>query len=504
MIHFASPSWITGPVLLPLIGGLLCFLFRRNTFFIALFVSLANIFSVALLLWQFLILGPIRYSLGGWQAPLGITLRIHGPSLLMLLMTAVSGIGITLYARGYFSFRISAPKHMGRHERQERFFWPLWLMLWGALNALFLAGDIFNLYVTLELVSVSAAALAALSGKPAALIAAFRYLLISLLGSLSYLLGVVFIYKTYGLLDLEMLHRIASPGPGLQAALALMTLGLLLKTALFPLHFWLPPAHANALAPVSAILSGLVVKGSFFILFSLWFDVFASSITQEALNLMGLLGTGAIIWGSVQAIRQQRLKLLVAYSTVSQLGYLFIAFPLASLKDGGHLVWLAVLFMAMAHACAKSAMFMAAGTIFLHMGHDRIKDLAGVRKCLPMTSFAYGIAGVNLMGLPPSGGFIAKWLLLSSALAASQWGWSLVIMAGSLLASVYVFRVVSQLFVIPATINIRACKPHSSLLEWPALVLAIISLLLGLIAPYPLLILGADKAGSLLSLGGGL
>ncbi len=500
-MHFDSPSWITAPIILPITGGLLCFLFRRNTFFVSLFISLANILSVAVLLRQFLFHGPMRYSIGGWQAPLGITLRTHGPSLLMLLMTAVSGIGITLYARGYFSFRISAPKRVDRHERQERFFWPLWLMLWGALNALFLSSDIFNLYVTLELVSVSAAALAALSGKPAAQIAAFRYLLVSLLGSLSYLLGVVFIYKTYGLLDLDMLRQIAGRQPGLQAALALMTLGLLLKTALFPMHFWLPPAHANALAPVSAILSGLVVKGSFFILFSLWFDVFAVIITPQALNLIGILGMGAIIWGSAQAMRQQRLKLLVAYSTVSQLGYLFIAFPLASVEYDGNQAWAAVIFMALGHACAKSAMFMSAGTIFLHMGHDRIRDLAGVKKYLPISCLAFAISGVNLMGLPPSGGFIAKWLLLNSSLASTQWWWSIIVMAGSLLASVYVFKVVSQLFVAPAGIGIREYKPHSPLLEWPALVLAMISLLLGLIAPYPLLILGSDNVVSVLSQG---
>ncbi|MBU0483440.1 MAG: oxidoreductase [Proteobacteria bacterium] len=504
MTIFNSSAWIVAPIIIPLIGGLLCFLWRRDTFFIALFISLANLLSVTTLLRQFLLFGPLRYRMGGWEAPLGIALRLHGPALLMLLMTAVSGIGITLYARGYFSFRISALKHNNRHEQQERFFWPLWLMLWTALNALFLSGDIFNLYVTLELVSVSAAALAALSGKPASQIAAFRYLLVSLLGSLSYLLGVVFVYKTYGILDLEMLRQIATPGPGLQMALTLMTLGLLLKTALFPLHFWLPPAHANALAPVSAILSGLVVKGSFFILFTLWFEIFASSITANALDLIGLLGAGAVIWGSLQAIRQQRLKLLVTYSTVAQLGYLFIAFPLTATENISQEVWTAVTFMVMAHSFAKTAMFMAAGTIFLQVGHDRIRDLAGIRKSLPITSFAYAIAGVNLIGLPPSGGFIGKWLLLTAALTSGQWHWSLVIIAGSLLASVYVFRVVSRLFLTPDEAIIQECRPHSPLQEWPALFLAIIALLLGLIAPYFSLILETTEIVANLAPGGGL
>jgi formate hydrogenlyase subunit 3/multisubunit Na+/H+ antiporter MnhD subunit len=488
MISFDDPSWIVIPIILPLAAGLLCFLTRRWAFAFSLAASLGNLLASGILLKQLLSVGPLSYNVGNWKAPLGIALRIDGPAILMLLMTAVTGLGITLYARGYFSFRISGQKKIGRHERQERFFWPLWMTLWASLNGLFLSADLFNLYVTLELISIPAVALAALSGKPASQIAAFRYLLVSLLGSLSYLLGVVFIYRTYGVLDLALLGSKTASGAGIGAALALMSVGLLLKTALFPMHFWLPPAHANALAPVSAILSALVVKASFYLLFRLWFDVFASTITEPALNLLGTLGGVAIVWGALQAIRQQRLKLLVAYSTVSQLGYLFIAFPLAYLEKGAD-IWAAVIFMALAHSCAKSAMFMAAGTIFLHAGHDRINDLAGVRSYLPVTVFAYAIAGVNIMGLPPSGGFIAKWLLISSSLDSSQWWWGLIVMAGSLLASVYVFRVVSRFFVIPEGYHVPDRQPHSPLLEWPALVLALVALLLGLIAPYPLHIL---------------
>ncbi len=481
---FDAPDWIVAPIILPLVAGLSCFLFRRHAFATALAASLGNGGAMAVLVRQFLNSGPARYSVGDWPAPLGITLRTDGPAIIMLAMTAVTGIGITLYARGYFSFRISTPLKTGRHQRQEQYFWPLWMMLMAAMNALFLSADIFNLYVTLELISISAVSLAALSGKPASQIAAFRYLLVSLLGSLSYLLGVVFLYRTYGVLDLFMLEGMVSPGPGAWAGLALISVGLLLKTALFPMHFWLPPAHANALAPVSAILSSLVVKGSFYLMFRFYFEVFAAIIPAPPLNLLGILGSGAILWGGFQAMRQQRLKLLIAYSTVSQLGYLFIAFPLARLSNDSH-AWGPVLFLALSHACAKGAMFMAAGSIFLHVGHDRIKDLAGIRTYLPVTSFAYAIAGVNLMGLPPSGGFIAKWLLLTSSFISGQWLWGLIIIAGSLLASAYIFRVVSQLFVTPTDHQIRVRHHHHSpLLEWPALALAMISLLLGLLAPH--------------------
>ncbi len=486
--QLAAPAWMIVPIILPLIAGLFCFLFNRRIFAIALTAALANLLGVCILIYQLLFFGPMRCHMGGWQTPIGITLRTDGPALLMLLTTAITGLAVTLYARGYFSYRILNPRHAARHQQQQRYFWPLWMLLLTGLNGLFLSNDIFNLYVTLELIAISAASLAALSGKPASQLAAFRYLLVSLLGSLTYLLGVVFLYRSCGVLDLDLLQNLMQNAPGIRAALALMSIGLLLKTALFPLHFWLPPAHANALAPVSVILSALVVKGSFYLLFRFWFEVFTPIITTSALNFMGTLGAIAIVWGAIQAMRQPRLKLMVAYSTVSQLGYLFIAFPLTRI-DGNIHIWGIVIFMAMAHACAKSAMFMVAGTVFLHLGHDRIKDLNGIRANLPITVFAYGIAGVSLMGLPPSGGFIAKWLLLSSALTSSQWWWALVIIVGSLLAMIYVFRVMSHFFVIPEDYAFTKPTPVSPLMEWPALALALISLLLGLAASWPLYIL---------------
>lgn len=503
VFQFGAPSWMISPIVLPLTAGLLCFLFSHKTFTIALAAALANLLAVCFLTWQLLVFGPMRCHMGGWQPPLGITLRTDGPALLMLLMTAVTGLAITLYARGYFTYRIADPRHADRHQRQQRYFWPLWMLLLAGLNGLFLSNDIFNLYVTLELIGISAASLAALSGKPVSQLASFRYLMVSLLGSLTYLLGVVFLYKSYGVLDLDILQNITTSGPGMRAALALLSVGLLLKTALFPLHFWLPPAHANALAPVSAILSALVVKGSFYLLFRFWFEVFASIVTTPALSFMGALGAIAIFWGAIQAMRQQRLKLMVAYSTVSQLGYLFIAFPLARV-DGDAQVWSIVIFMALAHACAKSAMFMTAGTVFLHLGHDRIKDLSGIRASLPITVFAYGIAGVSLMGLPPSGGFIAKWMLLTSSLVSTQWWWALVIITGSLLASIYVFRVMSRFFVIPEGFAFKKPEPLSPLLEWPALALALLSLLLGLVAPWPLYILATGSTSLVQIFPGGL
>jgi formate hydrogenlyase subunit 3/multisubunit Na+/H+ antiporter MnhD subunit len=193
---------------------------------------------------------------------LGIDLYADGLSLLMLMVTALVGLGISVYSSGYFK------------RDKAVHFWPLWMFLWAALNALFLSGDIFNLYVTLELMGLAAVALVALAGGADALTSAMRYLLVSLLGSLAYLLGVALLYHGFGSVDIAILAQRVEPSPAARAAVGLMSVGLLLKTALFPLHFWLPPAHASAPAPVSALLSALVVKASFYILLRLWLEIF--------------------------------------------------------------------------------------------------------------------------------------------------------------------------------------------------------------------------------------
>jgi len=307
-----------------------------------------------------------------------------------------------------------------------------------------------------------------------------RYLLTSLLASLAYLLGVALLYAAFGTLDIAGLGTRMTPGPAVWAAVALMSSGLLLKTALFPLHFWLPPAHANAPTPVSALLSALVVKASFYLLLRLWFEAFPAALTPIAGDLLGTLGAAAIFWGSVQALRQQRLKLLVAYSTVAQIGYLFLLFPLTAVAMGAMAAWSGGVYHALSHASAKAAMFLAAGNMLRALGHDRLAELAGIGQTLPMSAFAFALAAVTLMGLPPSGGFIAKWLLLTAAVEGGQWWWAGVIVMGGLLAAGYLFLVLRNAFAPLAVAVHRDPVPRH--MELAALALALIALMLGLTA----------------------
>ena len=350
------------------------------------------------------------------------------------------------------------------------------------MNALYLANDIFNLYVTLEIVGLAAVALIAAGGAAGQIAAALRYLFAALLGSGVYLLGVALIYGTYGSVSIATLTPLidATAPRAVSIAALLMFAGLMLKSALFPFHFWLPAAHGGAPAPVSALLSALVVKAAIYLCLRLWLGPLAP-LVQVAAWLPGVLGAGAILWGSVMAIRTPRLKLLVAYSTVAQLGYLFLAFPLLT---PGAAVLGAVTLQAFAHGLAKAAMFAAAGIIIHATGRDAVAEVAGVAERLPLTLFAFALAGVSLMGLPPSGGFLAKWLLLDAALSAGHWAMVAVIIAGGLLAAVYVFRVVRLAFLnLPEELAERqkkAGRPVPRILEWMAFGLAAASVLLGI------------------------
>jgi len=434
--------------------------------------------------------GMQRVAVGGWAVPLGIELRADGLAAAMLLMTAVIGAGIAVYAWRYFG----AAGHHDPHDppagppgpageaapaSTQWLFWPVWLLAWGALNALYLSGDLFNLYVTLELLGLAAVALVALAGAGAAA-AALRYLLFALLGSMLYILGVELLYAAHQTMDLLQLRERLQPGLSVWLAAALMTAGLLVKTAIFPLHFWLPPAHGSAPAPVSAALSALVVKAGFYLLARLWLDLFGTLPGASVVPaLLGALGACAVLWGGVQALRQTRLKAMIAYSTVAQLGYLMIALPLAggagAAGAAGGAMHAAVL-LAASHAAAKASMFMCAGSLLAAYGHDRIDAMAGFGTRLPITATAFALAALSLVGLPPTGGFVGKFALVEAAVRAGAWWAVAVVLAGSLLAAAFLFHALSRAFADAPADKASAEVPAAPQLAALALALVAVAL----------------------------
>ena len=434
--------------------------------------------------------GTQVYPLGNWDAPLGIPLYADGLSALLLLTTSAVMSMVGIYALGYY-----APGEDAARWTAGRAFVPLWLMLLGSLNALFLSGDLFNIYVALELLTIAGVSLVLLASGVTALQAGMRYLLAAFLASLLYLMGVALLYGEFGALDLRVIEADVAAGAGVPLiALALLFVGLAIKAALFPFHAWLPAAHASAPTPVSAVLSALVVKAAFYVVLRLWIDVFEGAITMPAAQAVGILGAAGILWGSLQALREQRLKLVVAHSTVAQVGYLFLLFPLVAGTQHGDWqfdAWASGVYHMMSHAFAKASLFLSAGTILYAYGNDQISAMRGLTTSLPITTFAFGLAGIALVGLPPSGSFVAKWVLLTATIESAQWWWTVVIALGTLLSGAYVYRLLRAAFTpdpLPESV-----RPVPRVMEYTALVLALVALGLGLRAaePFELLETGA-------------
>ena len=368
--------------------------------------------------------GTLTLALGDWPVPLGIGWRVDGLTLVTLWLNAAVALAGTVRAAGFFN-----PERHG-----ARTYWPLWLLLVTGTNAALVSSDLFNIYVGLELITLVSVALIATADNVPALRAAMRYLLLGMLGSLFYLLGVGMVYGQTGSLAMA----VPANGAALDTtALVLMLTGLMVKAAVFPLHVWLPDAYGQAPGPVGALLAAVAGKVALIALWRIWF-LFAPEDTALPL-LIGALGSAAIVYGSLAAMVQTRLKRVVAYSSVAQVGFLLMVVPLASpaaFQGAG--------FHLLVHGFAKGAMFLAAANILIALGTDAVGRLSGLDKRMPLEAFTLALAGVTLVGLPPTGGFIGKWKLLEVAWQQGGWAWLVTILLSGLLSAAYVFRILAM------------------------------------------------------------
>lgn len=458
-------------VAVPLAGAALSFLIRRRGAFWVPVLGAATTLGCAAGLLIGIEPGEVlRYRLGGWAPPIGIAWQLDGLSALLLTVAAGVALGVAVFSALAMPFALA-----GRHA-------PPLLLLMAGLNGLFLSADIFNLYVTLELTSLAAVALATMTGSGPAMISAFRYLIVAQAGSLSYLLGVGFLYGTYGTLDIGLLAERVEPGLPAAAAFGLMTTGLFAKAALFPLHGWMPALQGAVAAPVSAMMSAVVELAFFYVLVRLWFAVFPAVASPEIALLLAGLGAAAVLWGSLAALRQPRLRMLVAYSTVAQYGYLTFLLPLAA-TEAAALAWTGAVVLAAAHAFAKAGMFLTAGAVLAEGRGDGLAVLAGIGRRLPVAFAGFALCGLTLMGLPPSGGFAAKWMLAQAAIAAGQGWWAAVLLAGGLLAAGYVFLVLGRAMAEDDAADPDGPAPAGVTVGWGQqavpLAMALVSLALG-------------------------
>ena len=456
-------------VVLPLAVAPVCALLRREA--LAWWITLATTWTVlvnaVLLLDRVTTLGPITYALGGWAAPLGIVYRIDALNGAVLLLVSAIAAVLLPYAR------MSVLREIGA-DHAALFYAALLLCMTG-LMGMAATGDAFNVFVFLEISSLSTYALVAMGQDRRALTAAFQYLIMGTLGGTFILIGIGFMYAATGTLnmaDLAARLPLAENQRAVQTAFAFFIVGISLKLALFPLHLWLPNAYTYAPSVVTVFLAATATKVAVYLMLRFTFDVFGmhhvfSNLTMERVFPF-LAGLGVIL-ASVWALFQNNVKRSFAYSSVAQIGYIVLG--IALLSPLGVTAGLLHLFN---HALAKGAVFMALGCLYYRLGSVRLPALAGAARQMPITAAAFVISGLSLIGVPLTAGFISKWYLLRATFEQGQWLLAMIIVAGSLLALGYVWRVVEQLYFRPAPIDREAVRdaPWSMLVPTWTLVAA--------------------------------
>lgn len=468
-------------IVVPLmLGGLCAFMPNgRLAWLLTLIASAVSLLCALILLSQVHLTGPVSYHLGGWAPPLGIEFRIDGLNALFLLV--ITGIGM---AAALFS--LSTVEVEIRKEKRALFYAAHLICLTG-LAGVAITGDAFNLFVFLEISSISTYVLVALgaSRDRRALPAAFNYLVMGTIGATFYVIGVGFLYAATGTLNLaDMAVRLADLGDNktVHAAYAFIVVGLGVKAAMWPLHQWLPNAYAYAPSFVTMFLSATATKVAIYALIRMTFGVFApagSFDIGQFSYVFAPLAMLAMLICSFQAIFQTDVRRMLAYSSVAQVGYMVLGIAIgtaAGLSAG--------IFHLVNHAIIKGALFMAVAGVVLTYQGTRIEDFRGLGRAAPFTMTAFAIAGLSLIGMPLTAGFQSKWALLE-ALVQSGWGvGAVVIVAASLLAVVYMGRVLQAVF-FEAPTNPRKIRREAPLLLLvPLWTLALANLWIGVQADW--------------------
>ena len=368
-------------------------------------------------------------------------------------------------------------------------YWPLGLALLTGLHGVMLAGDLITAYLMLELVAVTGAALVVLGGGRRRLAAGARYFYAEMAASLAFLSGAALVWLATGTVVLHEIPGTLTDTAEGRLGLALLTAGLLLKVPVFPLHFWLPAAHATAASAVSPWLSALVVKSAFVVLARVWLTGPVEVPPAAAAQLLGALGAAAVLWGGVAALRATEVKRLVAYSTVAQLGLLLLIVPLAG--AGSDHAWVGGVVHAIAHALPKAALLMAVSLLAVTMGSTTVAGLAGAAARRPVAVLTIGISAVSLVGLPPTAGFVGKWYLLLASMETGQWWWAVTVVGGGLLTAAYLTRLLQPCLQASSAPGARVVRHPADAV---ALALALLALVLGLF-PETLVLLVQVGAG---------
>jgi len=447
------------PVVVPLVSAPIAVLSRRGAvaFVLATAASWGALALAAALWLQVQRDGVISYAIGNWPPPWGIEYRIDSLSAFVLLL--VTGVAAVVLPYCRRSIEAELPRE------QHYLFYAMFGLCLAGLLGIVATGDAFNVFVFVEISALASYVLIALGRDRRALVASYQYLIMGTIGATFLVIGIGLLYLMTGTLNLaDMSQRLAGAADirPVLTALAFITVGMSLKLALFPLHQWLPHAYGHAPSAVSAFLAATSTKVSIYVLMRFYFSVFGASFVFERVGLAGILlplSLAAMFVASALAIFQTDLKKLLAYSSVAQIGYITLGLSLESVS--GLTASIVHLFN---HGITKAGLFMAAGCVVLVTGGSGMNRIAGLGRVMPFTSFAIVLGGLGLIGVPGTAGFISKWSLIVAALEGGDWWIVFAIVLSSLLAVVYVWRIVeAAYFRAPAddTGVARPRLPHS-------------------------------------------
>jgi multicomponent Na+:H+ antiporter subunit D len=427
-------------IVVPLMAAPLCLLIRarRRALVWTTLVCWVVVAMATRLLYRVTQEGPISYDLGGWPAPYGIVYRVDALSALVVWLVAAMATAVISFA----------PRSLDREipAGQQTLFLTTFLLCVTGLMGIAITGDLFNLFVFLEISSLSSYALISLGRNRRALVASFQYLVMGTIGATFILIGIGLCYQVTGSLNIMDLARLLTEYTGethnrtVLVAFAFFSVGISLKMALFPLHQWLPNAYAYAPSVVTAFLAATSTKVSVYVLLRVIFTIFRprfafGSLSFDAgLTVLALVG---IIVASTAAIFQRDVKRLLAYSSIAQIGYIVLGISLATPQG----VTAGIVHI-INHALIKGGLFMAMGCFALRLRSLEIDDLRGIGRLMPWTTFAWVLGGLGLIGVPLTAGFVSKWYLVTATLEIHHGPTAALVLVGSLLAVVYVWRVV--------------------------------------------------------------
>ena len=431
-------------VVLPLLAAPICVLLRRPraAWAVATIITWTALAVALALLGRVLDTGIIHYPLGDWAAPWGIEYRIDTVNAFILVIVTAIGSAVMPYARASVEAEIEEPRIY--------LFYCMYLLNLAGLLGIAVTGDVFNLFVFLEISSLSSYVLISLGKDRRALTAAYRYLVMGTIGATFYIIGVGMMYMMTGTLNMADLATIlpaVADSRTILAALAFLTVGLSLKLALFPLHFWLPNAYTYAPSAVTVFLAATGTKVAVYAFIRILFTVFGGveTLARVGVNeLLVVLAMAAMIGASAVAVYQTNVKRLLAYSSIAQIGYMVLGISMASVTGLA-----AGIIHLLNHALMKGGLFMAMGCIMMRVGSVDISSFDGLAKRMPLTMAAFVAGGLSLIGVPLTVGFVSKWYLIQAALEKGWWLAVGAILTASLLAIIYIWRVVEAAYFRP-------------------------------------------------------